>query len=48
MAEELRHAWSRVERKRSHKLRTTALVLVGVGIAAAAVPRVKELLAGES
>jgi hypothetical protein len=48
MTEELRHAWSRVEKKRSHKLRTTALVLAGAGIAAAVVPRVKELLAGES
>jgi len=48
MTDELRHAWSRVEKKRSHKLRTTALVLAGVGIVAAAAPRVKELLAGES
>jgi hypothetical protein len=48
MTEELRHAWSRVEKKRSHKLRTTALVLAGVGIVVAVAPRVKELLAGES
>jgi hypothetical protein len=48
LTEELRHAGSRVEKKRSHKLRTTALVLAGAGIAAAVVPRVKELLAGES
>jgi hypothetical protein len=45
MSEELRHAWSRVESKRSHKLRTSMLVLAGAGIVAVAAPRLKELLA---
>ena len=47
MTDDLKHAWSRVDTKRSHKLRTTALLLAGAGIVAWSVPRVKELLSSE-
>jgi len=36
MARNLQNAWARVEKKRSHRMRNTLLVLVGVGTAAAA------------
>ena len=46
MAQELRHAWSRVEAKRSHRLRTAALVVGAVGAAAVVAPKLKALVAG--
>lgn len=47
MAHELKHAWSRVERKRSHRIRNTVFVVAGLGAAAAvAGPRLKELFSG--
>ncbi len=43
----LEKAWARVERKRSHKLRNSLLVLVGAGgAAAAAFPKVRNRLSG--
>ena len=48
MTDDLRHAWTRVERKRSHRTRTTLLLLAAAGIAAAAAPHVKELLSGST
>jgi uncharacterized membrane protein len=39
-------AWTRVEKKRSHKLRNSLLVVVGVGGAAAAAPLVRKRLGG--
>jgi signal transduction protein with GAF and PtsI domain len=47
MAEDLRGAWSRVERKQSHRLRATAIVLVGAGLAAWAAPQLKEFFSSE-
>jgi signal transduction protein with GAF and PtsI domain len=44
MTDELRRAWMRVEKKRSHKARNTALLLVAAGVVALTAPRVKELL----
>jgi uncharacterized membrane protein len=46
MVKNLENAWTRVEKKRSHRLRNTVLVVVGVGgaTAAAAVPQARRLL----
>ena len=49
LADEIRNAWSRIEKQRaaSHWARNTMLVLAGVGAAAAFVgPRLKSLLSG--
>jgi uncharacterized membrane protein len=47
MVSSLDKAWGRVERKRSHKLRNTLLVLGGIGgVVAAAVPLRKKLSVG--
>src|SRR5919199_5401896 len=47
MVTSLDRAWSRVEKKRSHKLRNTLLVVGGVGgAAAAALPLRKKILGG--
>jgi uncharacterized membrane protein len=48
MADNLRRAWARVEKKRSHRLRNTLLVLVGGGAAAAVASRqdVRQKIAG--
>jgi uncharacterized membrane protein len=46
MMKNLDRAWGRVEKKRSHKLRNSLLVVVGIGGAAAAVPQVRKRLGG--
>ena len=47
MADDLRRAWGRVESRRRHRLRAAVLVLAGAGIAAWAVPMLKELVSGQ-
>jgi hypothetical protein len=45
MTQEVRRAWSRVERKRSHPVRKTVFVVAALGVGGAILgPRVKELL----
>jgi uncharacterized membrane protein len=46
MMKNLDRAWSRVEKKRSHKLRNSLLVVVGVGGTAAVTPQVRKRLGG--
>jgi siroheme synthase (precorrin-2 oxidase/ferrochelatase) len=46
MAQEVRHAWSRVEAKRSHRLRTTVLVVAAAGAVAVLAPKLKALVSG--
>ena len=41
MTQSLEKAWSRVERKRSHKLRNSLFIVAGVGVGGAAVAAVK-------
>jgi uncharacterized membrane protein len=45
MRKDLERAWARVEKKRSHKLRTTVLVLGGGAVAAVVVVKFRGLLA---
>jgi uncharacterized membrane protein len=46
MVKNLDRVWTRVEKKRSHKLRNSLLALVGIGGAAAAAPQVRKRLGG--
>ena len=44
MSEGLQNAWTRVEKKRSHKLRNTMLFVTGAGMVVAAVPSLREFV----
>src|SRR5439155_12209023 len=48
MTDSLEKAWSRVEKKRSHKLRNTLIVVGAGGAAAAAIVPARRLLKGRS